>query len=157
MRPLEVVVGASDGTMTEVSGRGVTEGMQWSWEKRIRKTWRDRKAASDHRRRQDEQSLFAQAAKAASPPMKSWQAHSGAVGASHGVACYVTPVILSQSAAGSTESLTRPPMEMIRLENIHKTYHLGEVEVPVLRGVSLAIHRGEMVALMGARARARPP
>ena len=41
-------------------------------------------------------------------------------------------------------------MELIRLENIHKTYHLGEVDVPVLRGVSLSIAQGEMVALMGA-------
>jgi ABC-type lipoprotein export system ATPase subunit len=41
-------------------------------------------------------------------------------------------------------------MELIRLEDIHKTYHLGEVDVPVLKGISLTIHRGEMVALMGA-------
>lgn len=41
-------------------------------------------------------------------------------------------------------------MELIRLEDIHKTYYLGEVEVPALRGVSLFIHHGEMVALMGA-------
>src|SRR5574340_564108 len=41
-------------------------------------------------------------------------------------------------------------MELIRLEDIHKTYYLGEVDVPVLRGVSLTIHHGEMVALMGA-------
>ncbi len=41
-------------------------------------------------------------------------------------------------------------MELIRLEDVHKTYYLGEVEVPVLRGVSLSIRRGEMVALMGA-------
>ena len=41
-------------------------------------------------------------------------------------------------------------MEFIRLEDICKTYYLGEVEVPVLRGVSLSIRRGEMVALMGA-------
>jgi macrolide transport system ATP-binding/permease protein len=41
-------------------------------------------------------------------------------------------------------------MELIRLENIHKTYHLGEVDVRVLNGVSLVIERGEMVALMGA-------
>src|SRR5213083_1830088 len=40
-------------------------------------------------------------------------------------------------------------MELIKLEDIHKTYHLGEVEVPVLKGVSLCIDRGEMVALMG--------
>src|SRR5208283_288635 len=41
-------------------------------------------------------------------------------------------------------------MELIRLENLHKTYHLGEVDVPVLCGISLTIQRGEMVALMGA-------
>lgn len=41
-------------------------------------------------------------------------------------------------------------MELINLNNIHKTYHLGEIEVPVLRGISLRIERGEFVALMGA-------
>jgi len=41
-------------------------------------------------------------------------------------------------------------MELIRLEDIDKTYHLGEVDVPALKGVSLSIARGEMVALMGA-------
>jgi ABC-type lipoprotein export system ATPase subunit len=41
-------------------------------------------------------------------------------------------------------------MELITLKEIYKTYHLGEVEVPVLKGVSLEIERGEMVALMGA-------
>src|SRR5436309_4059178 len=40
-------------------------------------------------------------------------------------------------------------MELIKLEDIHKTYHLGEVDVPVLKGVSLTIARGELVALMG--------
>src|SRR5439155_11078717 len=41
-------------------------------------------------------------------------------------------------------------MELIKLEDITKTYHLGEIDVPVLKGVSLEIGRGEMVALMGA-------
>src|ERR1700736_64843 len=40
-------------------------------------------------------------------------------------------------------------MDLIKLEDIHKTYHLGEVDVPVLKGVSLNIERGELVALMG--------
>jgi ABC-type lipoprotein export system ATPase subunit len=40
-------------------------------------------------------------------------------------------------------------MELIRLEDIRKTYHLGEVDVPVLKGISLTIDRGELVALMG--------
>src|SRR6201986_4755448 len=41
-------------------------------------------------------------------------------------------------------------MDLIRLDNIRKTYHLGEVDLPVLKGVSLTIARGEMVALTGA-------
>ncbi len=41
-------------------------------------------------------------------------------------------------------------MELIRLENVCKTYHLGEVDVPVLQGISLSLRQGEMVALMGA-------
>ena len=41
-------------------------------------------------------------------------------------------------------------MELIELRDIVKTYHLGDVAVPVLRGVSVTIGRGEMVALMGA-------
>src|SRR5262245_61731657 len=41
-------------------------------------------------------------------------------------------------------------MDLIKLENVYKTYRLGEMDVPVLKGVSLAIDHGEMVALMGA-------
>jgi len=41
-------------------------------------------------------------------------------------------------------------MELIKLQDIYKTYHLGEIDVPVLKGITLNIARGEMVALMGA-------
>ncbi|MGA2035062.1 MAG: ABC transporter permease [Thermoguttaceae bacterium] len=41
-------------------------------------------------------------------------------------------------------------MELLRLENITKTYYLGQIDVPALGGISLSIDRGEMVALMGA-------
>jgi ABC-type lipoprotein export system ATPase subunit len=41
-------------------------------------------------------------------------------------------------------------MELMELRNIYKTYHLGELDVPVLKGVSLSIEKGELVALMGA-------
>ena len=34
-------------------------------------------------------------------------------------------------------------MELVRLENLCKTYHLGEVDVPVLRGISLTIRAGK--------------
>ncbi|MGH9435300.1 MAG: ABC transporter ATP-binding protein [Terriglobia bacterium] len=39
---------------------------------------------------------------------------------------------------------------MIQIENLHKTYDLGEVQVHALRGVSLSIVSGEFVAVMGA-------
>jgi ABC-type lipoprotein export system ATPase subunit len=41
-------------------------------------------------------------------------------------------------------------VELITIKDIYKTYYLGEVDVPVLKGVSLEIGSGEMVALMGA-------
>jgi putative ABC transport system ATP-binding protein len=39
--------------------------------------------------------------------------------------------------------------EVIRVENLHKTYHMGDVDVPALRGINLAIAGGEFVAVMG--------
>jgi len=41
-------------------------------------------------------------------------------------------------------------LEFIELHDIRKTYHLGEVEVPVLRGITLPVQRGELLALTGA-------
>ena len=40
-------------------------------------------------------------------------------------------------------------MKLIELKDIYKTYHLGEIDVPVLKGISLTISQGEFVALMG--------
>jgi putative ABC transport system ATP-binding protein len=40
-------------------------------------------------------------------------------------------------------------MELITLKDVFKTYFLGEIDVPVLKGVTLEIGKGEMVALMG--------
>lgn len=39
---------------------------------------------------------------------------------------------------------------MIWMESITKTYQLGEVRVPILKGIQLAIEEGEYVAIMGA-------
>src|ERR1700745_1432613 len=38
---------------------------------------------------------------------------------------------------------------IIHLENIRKSYFLGKQELPVLKGISMDIHKNEYVALMG--------
>ena len=40
-------------------------------------------------------------------------------------------------------------VDMIELRNVTKTYRMGSVEVPALRGVSLSIRKGEMAAIIG--------
>jgi len=40
--------------------------------------------------------------------------------------------------------------EVIKLEEVHKIYHTGEVDVHAVCGVSLEIMPGEFVAIMGA-------
>src|ERR1700723_3056257 len=39
---------------------------------------------------------------------------------------------------------------MIRVRGLTKVYHVGDVEVPALRGIDLEIARGEFVAIVGA-------
>jgi putative ABC transport system ATP-binding protein len=39
--------------------------------------------------------------------------------------------------------------ELIRVEDVHKTYRMGDVEVPALRGINLTIAHSEFVAVMG--------
>jgi lipoprotein-releasing system ATP-binding protein len=41
-------------------------------------------------------------------------------------------------------------MSLIRVENLFKTYRLGRVDVPVLRGVSMEVKDGEWLAVLGA-------
>jgi len=38
---------------------------------------------------------------------------------------------------------------MIRMDGIQKTYRVGDLEVPAVRGISLHIRKGEFVAIMG--------
>jgi putative ABC transport system ATP-binding protein len=55
----------------------------------------------------------------------------------------------SRSAADSpATSLAAAPI--LRVAELHKYYDLGDARVHALRGVSLEIHRGEFVAVMGA-------
>src|SRR5215470_17372076 len=43
-----------------------------------------------------------------------------------------------------------PNHSVIRVEDVHKYYDLGETRVHALRGVTVEIHRDEFVAVMGA-------
>ena len=38
---------------------------------------------------------------------------------------------------------------VVTLDQVYKTYDLGEIKVPVLKGVNLKIKKGEWVSLMG--------
>src|SRR6266436_3641298 len=56
------------------------------------------------------------------------------------------------SALVSKESLRGADEEaspLISLSHIHKIYQMGDVEIHALHGISLEIHRGEFVAIMG--------
>jgi putative ABC transport system ATP-binding protein len=50
----------------------------------------------------------------------------------------------------ATENRPETAAPVIQVENLHKTYDLGEVQVHALRGVSLTVYPGEFVAIMGA-------
>ena len=56
----------------------------------------------------------------------------------------------AQATMENPAELPTPGQTVIRLDGVHKTYDLGEVQVHALRGVSLEIHVGEFVAIMGA-------
>jgi lipoprotein-releasing system ATP-binding protein len=43
-----------------------------------------------------------------------------------------------------------PTQPLISVTNLHHTYRLGRVDVPVLRGVNLSVAKGEFVAILGA-------
>jgi len=40
-------------------------------------------------------------------------------------------------------------MKIIEVRNVSKIYHVGDIDVPALRGVSLTVEEGEFVAIMG--------
>src|SRR6266545_3250308 len=63
-----------------------------------------------------------------------------------------TFAIEAQTLPVSTVGLASQPeaRPVIQLENIHKVYTMGDVDVHALRGVSLTIREGEFVAIMGA-------
>jgi len=58
--------------------------------------------------------------------------------------------MINPSAAGSAGRPSTPPSDaVIRLDRVHKIYRTGSVEVHALHGISLDVHRGEFVSVMG--------
>jgi len=68
---------------------------------------------------------------------------SGVMGQGSGVTRHAPPLSSHESRVTSHEST------LIELKRLGKTYHSGDVPVEVLKGVSLEIHEGEFIALMG--------
>ena len=59
------------------------------------------------------------------------------------------PSSTSNAAAKSPAGSATENIPTIRLDGVHKTYDLGEIQVHALRGVSMEIYPGEFVAVMG--------
>ncbi len=53
-----------------------------------------------------------------------------------------------REATGGQASPGRPP-HVIMLEDVHRVFELGDVRVHALRGITLSIDRGDLVAIMG--------
>ncbi len=52
-----------------------------------------------------------------------------------------------QTTTQSGDSAASP---ILQARDVHKTYRLGRVDVPVLKGASLTVYRGEWIAILGA-------
>jgi putative ABC transport system ATP-binding protein len=55
----------------------------------------------------------------------------------------------SQALPASSGNTTAGEDLIIRARDLHKTFHNGEIDVPVLRGLDLDVKRGEFLAVIG--------
>jgi putative ABC transport system ATP-binding protein len=76
--------------------------------------------------------------------------HHGAAGDGEEMSATLTSESQALPLSPVELSLPSEARPLIQLDQIHKTYTMGDVEVRALRGVSLTIREGEFVAIMGA-------
>ncbi len=65
------------------------------------------------------------------------------------VACLIGVDGQTSASSTSQDRFAATNIPVILMENIHKVYQMGAVEVHALRGISLTIRKGEFVAIMG--------
>jgi lipoprotein-releasing system ATP-binding protein len=58
-------------------------------------------------------------------------------------------IVVPADATTERASVTKAPV-ILRAEHVHKSYRMGATRVNVLKGVDLAVQRGEFVAIVGA-------
>ncbi|MFK7759154.1 MAG: ABC transporter ATP-binding protein [Phycisphaerales bacterium] len=51
---------------------------------------------------------------------------------------------------GDAQSESKSTHPLLKVANVHKTYKLGRVKVPVLHGVDLTVHHKEWITILGA-------
>ena len=51
--------------------------------------------------------------------------------------------------AATKQRLTYMAEPVIKIENVSRTYHVGDIDVLALRDVSLTVEHGEFIAIMG--------
>jgi putative ABC transport system ATP-binding protein len=56
---------------------------------------------------------------------------------------------MSSSSSSVAPAVDVPLETILQLREVSKTYHMGDVEVPVLHDVNLDIHRGEITVIVG--------
>src|SRR5260370_39833702 len=62
-------------------------------------------------------------------------------------AIFWRPALVVSPAARVSSNICMPAI--IQAENVTKVYRIGKVDIPALRGVSLAVERGEFVSIVG--------
>jgi lipoprotein-releasing system ATP-binding protein len=73
----------------------------------------------------------------------------GALGAGLAEASYNTQAGLTEASYSSQHAVQCSASELIAAHYIRKSYRRGQVVIPVLQGVSLAVDKGEFLAIVG--------